>query len=158
MKIASLSFVTIDYVLSDERGEVLQDSKIDGSMAYVHGFDLLIPALERALTGHGVSDRVRITLPPEEAYGFRDPELVELVPLSSFEGSGPIEIGMRVEAFTAQGRAEARVVGLEGDQVRLDRNHPLAERSLTFEIEVLDVRTASAEEIAHARERSPRKR
>ena len=142
--------VTIHYTLTDPDGEVIDSSEGSEPMAYLHGAGNIIPGLEQALTGESAGAKLQVVVNPEQGYGEYEPTLVETVPLSAFEGVDHIEPGMAFEAQGSDGqlrRIEVREV--DDDQAVIDGNHPLAGVELHFEVEVVDVRPASEEEIAH---------
>jgi FKBP-type peptidyl-prolyl cis-trans isomerase SlyD len=109
----------------------------------VHGERRIVPGLERALDGREEGERFHAVVPPEEAYGWPDPERVESVPKSVLDPAGDVRVGMRFEAETPKGIVVATVVALEGDDARIDSNHPLAGKELHFEVHVLAVRKPS---------------
>ncbi len=142
--------VSIDYTLTDTEGGVIDSSEGNEPLSYLHGAGNIIPGLESALHGKTSGASLQVTVPPAEAYGEVHPELIEVVPLSAFQGVEQVEPGMAFEAQGSDGSARRIVVSkVEGDQVTVDANHPLAGMALTFDVTVVDVRTASDEEIAH---------
>jgi FKBP-type peptidyl-prolyl cis-trans isomerase SlyD len=109
----------------------------------------LIPGLEKELEGKKANDKLNAVILPEEAYGSRRDDLLRVVSKEGFQGEEALVEGMRVQLETDRGPAVAVVSGIEGENVTLDLNHPLADVTLHFEVEVLNVREAEAEEIAH---------
>jgi FKBP-type peptidyl-prolyl cis-trans isomerase SlyD len=150
MKIAAGTIVTFEYVLADEHGTVLDSSGDSGPLTYVHGEGRIVPGLERALAGRDEGERFRVVVPPEDAYGWHDPERVEMVPKTSLDPSGAVTPGMRFEAHTEKGIVIATVVGVEGEEARIDANHPLAGTELHFEVRVVSVRKATESETSTA--------
>jgi len=148
MQIGRNTVVSIDYTLTNDAGEVLDSSRDAEPLAYIHGVGQIVPGLETALTGKGVGDAFQIRLPAGEAYGDRDPELVHTATRAQFGGDDP-EIGMQVSADGPDGAEVLTIVAIEGDEVTLDGNHPLAGLPLTFAITVVGVRPATKEELAH---------
>lgn len=140
MKVATGSIVTIEYVLLDERGDVLDSSERSGPLTYVHGEGRIVPGLERALDGRDEGERLHVVVAPEEAYGWPDPDRIDTVPKSVLDPGGDVRVGMRFESQTEKGIVVATVVALEGDEARVDANHPLAGMELHFEVHVLSVR------------------
>ncbi|RME81815.1 MAG: peptidylprolyl isomerase [Zetaproteobacteria bacterium] len=155
MQIAKHTVVTIDYRLTNDRGEVLDTSEGGEPLAYLHGADNLIPGLERELEGHKKGDRVEVTVEPEDAYGEYDPGMTQVVPRSMFEGVDEIEVGMQFQAQTPQGVHIVKIAKVDGDQITIDGNHPLAGERLHFDITVRDVREATPEEIEHGHVHGP---
>jgi FKBP-type peptidyl-prolyl cis-trans isomerase SlyD len=149
MRIAKDTIATIDYELSDASGVGLDSSRDSGPLVYLHGHGAIVPGLEEALEGRSAAEHFQVDVAPERAYGWHDPERVELIPRRALDPDGHVEIGMRFEAETEEGIVVATVVGFEGDDVRVDANHPLAGRELRFDVTVRAVRAATAEEIAH---------
>lgn len=138
----------IEYTLTNAAGETL-DASEGQPLAYLHGHGNMIPGLESALVGKTVGDKFTTTVAPEDAYGEPVEGLIQTVPASMFQGIENIEVGMRFEAQSEQGAHSVEVTALEGDQVTVDGNHPLAGLALTFDIEVVGVRSATEEEIEH---------
>ena len=138
--------VAIHYTLRDEGGEVLDSSPEGQPLEYVHGEGQIIPGLERALEGKEAGEAVAVTVPPDEAYGPRDDQLQQQVPLKLFEGVEKVEPGMRFQAQTPNGTQVITGVAVEGDQVTVDANHPLAGETLSFDVTVERVDEGGAAE------------
>lgn len=143
--------VFIEYVLKNAEGELIDTTEGRGPLGYIHGFNYLIAGLENELNGKKVGDKFDLKLGEEEAYGPYDTELVYIVPKANFEGGEEeLEIGMQVEVNTNQdGNAIALVTNIEGEEVTLDLNHPLAGEELNFSVEVVNIREASQDELDH---------
>lgn len=155
MQISTNKVVHIHYTLTDEAGEVLDSSQGSHPMAYIHGLGNIISGLETALTGRRVGDRFQVSVPPEEAYGLRDDELVQSVPKTAFEGVTEILPGMQFRAESAEGMQLVTVIDVEDDTVMLDGNHPMAGMTLNFDVEITDVRDATTEELDHGHVHGP---
>lgn len=149
MPIAQNDVVSIHYTLKDDADKVLDSSAGGEPLAYLHGHGNLVPGLERALTGHEVGERLKVTVPAADGYGEYDQALVQKVPRRALKGIANLRIGMRLQAGTDHGHHAVTVTHIAGDMVTLDGNHPLAGRNLNFEIEITAVRAASEEELAH---------
>ncbi|HLW22961.1 MAG TPA: peptidylprolyl isomerase [Steroidobacteraceae bacterium] len=149
MQIAADTVVTIHYTLKDEHGAVLDSSAGGEPLAYIQGHGNLVPGLEKALEGKQGGTSVAVTLSPQEGYGSRDATLVRRVPKRSLQGAGEIKSGMQFQARTEDGMRLFTVTGVAGDMVTLDGNHPLADRTLHFDVEVVSVRAATEEELEH---------
>ncbi len=149
MQIAEKSVVSIHYTLTNAEGNVLDSSEGQDPLAYLHGASNIIPGLENALVGKSVGDSLKVTVEPEEGYGPVRDELVQDVDRSAFSGIESIEIGMQFMAQTPWGEQPVTVVKVEGDNITLDGNHPLAGQTLTFDVEVVEVRAATDEEVEH---------
>ena len=134
------------------------DSSAGGEpLAYIQGHGNLVPGLEKALEGKKDGDAVAVTLSPDEGYGTRDEALVQRVPKRSLQGSGEIRKGMQFQAQTDDGMRVFTVTAVVGDMVTLDGNHPLADQTLHFDVEVVSVRAAT-DRRARARTRARRGR
>ena len=155
MRIGSNKVVSVDYTLTGDSGEVLDTSKGHGPLDYLHGTGGIVPGLEEALDGHVPGDRVQVTILPKNAYGERDEKLVDTVPRSAFKGVAKVEKGMQ---FQAQHDGHARIVTVlaaDDQTVHIDANHPMAGRTLHFDVTVVAVREATPEEIAHGHVHGP---
>ncbi len=148
MTIQNDKVALIEYVLTNEHGEQI-DASNGQPLAYLHGHHNLIPGLESKLEGKSVGDKFTANIEADKAYGERDEALVQTVPNSMFQGVEDLEVGMRFEAQSEQGMHSVEITNIEGDQVTVDGNHPLAGMSLTFEVEIMDIREATAEELDH---------
>ena len=150
MQISENTVASIDYKLTDADGQVLDTSEGREPLTYLHGAGNLIPGLESALEGNAPGDTVSVTIDPAEGYGERDENLIQQVPKAAFEGVDQVEAGMRFQATDEQGQGRiVTVTDVADDQVTVDANHPLAGQALNFEVNVVEVREASEEEIEH---------
>jgi FKBP-type peptidyl-prolyl cis-trans isomerase SlyD len=140
MQIADGVVVTLEYVLTDEAGTSIDSSAESGPLTYVHGEKRIIPGLERALAGRSEGERFTVVVPPEQAYGWHDPDRVEWVPRTALDPAGDVHVGMRFESETPKGIVVATVIALQGDDARVDANHPLAGKELHFDVRVITVR------------------
>lgn len=148
MKIEKDKFVTFNYVLKDEKGNVMETSENAGSISYIHGNGYLISGLEKQLEGKTSGDKFSCIIQPEDAYGQRDERLVAKVPLSNFESEAGVEVGMQFQLDIPTGPAIVTVKAVEGDTVTIDGNHELAGMVLGFDIEVTEVRNMTEAEEA----------
>ena len=150
MTIAQHKVVSIHYKVADAANSEVIDSSEDGDpMTYLHGAQNIIPGLEQALEGKAVGDILEVTVTAEEAYGEYSEDRIQQVPIEAFEGMEKIEPGMMVTAETEGGQVNLVVTEVDETTVTVDANHPLAGKSLTFEVTVEEVRDASEEEIEH---------
>ena len=149
MQIDKHTVVTIDYTLTNDQGEVIDTSENSQPLAYLHGTGNIIPGLEEALEGKSSGDEVQVSIPPEKAYGEHDDQLKQVVPRDRFEGVEQLEPGMQFQAQTEGGVRIVTISAIDGDDVTVDANHPLAGETLHFEVAVREVREASSEEIEH---------
>lgn len=142
--------VSMHYKLTDNDGNVLDSSEGAEPLDYLHGVGNLIPGLEKALTGKVEGESVQVKVEPAEAYGEVMPELIEIVQKTAFQGVDSIEAGMAFEAQGPDGAMQHVVVKkVEGDEVTVDANHPLAGVVLNFDVTIISVREATEEEVAH---------
>ena len=155
MEIAADRVVLIHYTLKDDDGKVLDSSAGGDPLAYIQGHGNLVPGLEKALEGKTDGNRISVTLSPAEGYGSRSQSLVQRVPKRSLQGSGEVRKGMQFRAQTDEGVRLFTVTALVGDMVTLDGNHPLADQTLHFDVEVVEVRGATAEELEHGHVHGP---
>jgi FKBP-type peptidyl-prolyl cis-trans isomerase SlyD len=149
MQIADNTAVSIHYTLTNDDGEVL-DSSIDrDALVYLHGSGNIISGLENALKGKSVGDKFNVRIAAEDAYGEFADEMIQIISRSMFEGIDNIEVGMQFHADVNYGTGVVTVVDIDGDNITIDGNHPLAGQALTFNVEVVDIRPATKDEITH---------
>lgn len=141
--------VTIEYTLRDDDGNVLDTSRGRAPMVYLHGHGNLIPGLERELSGQAAGAELNVSVAPADAYGEHDPEKIQVVPRSAFAGIDQIEPGMQFQAEGPAGRTVVTIAEVDGDSITVDGNHPLAGKTLHFEVAIEALREGTAEEIAH---------
>ncbi len=149
MKIENQSVVSLNYILRDAAGEILDQNSEGEPLTYLHGASNIISGLEDALEGRQAGDSFKVEIPPKQGYGEKDPALVKQVPKSRFKEAEHLREGVQFEIETPQGTQTYTVTGIEENTVRLDGNHPLAGKTLHFEIEVLHLRQATEEELHH---------
>jgi FKBP-type peptidyl-prolyl cis-trans isomerase SlyD len=154
-KVAAGKVVTFRYTLTGEDGEVLDQSDMTG-MPYLHGAGNIVPGLEREMEDRLVGDKFRAVIPPEDAYGDRDAPL-QKIPRGAFPDDMQIEVGMQLlaQADDDEDPIPLWVVGTDAEAIEVDLNHPLAGMTLTFEVEVIGIREATDEELAHGHVHGP---
>lgn len=141
--------VSLNYVLTVE-GEEIARTEEGEPMEYLHGAENIVPGLEAALTGKTLGDRVSVTLSPADAYGDYDDENVEELDREDVPNADELEAGMIIEVEDEEGYTYlATVREISGDVVVLDYNPPLAGKTLTYDVEVVGLREADEEELAH---------
>jgi len=155
MQIAKNKVVSIDYTLKNDDGQILDSSEGREPLNFIHGNGHLIPGLEEALEGKTKGEKLNVSIPPEKGYGLRSDEMIHAVDRSNFEKDASIEVGMQFQAQMDQGMQMLTVVKVEDDKITLDGNHPLADQTLNFDVDVKDVREASAEELEHGHVHGP---
>jgi len=144
------SIVRMHSKLSDNDGNVIDRSESSKPLSYLHGAGNIIPGLEKALTGKELGDSVQVKIEPAEGYGEVDPELIKIIEKSAFEGVETLEAGMTFEAKAPDGTSQQIIIKkVEGDNVTIDTNHPLAGIVLNFDIDIVEVREATKEELEH---------
>ena len=149
MQIAERTVASFHYTLTNDAGEVLDSSQGGQPLVYLHGVGNIVPGLEQAMTGRTVGDRFEVKVAPEDGYGLPNDFMIQVVPRAAFQGVDELEVGMQFQAQTPQGPMSVVVAKIEGDEVTVDGNHPLAGQNLNFAIEITDVRDASLEEVMH---------
>ena len=149
MVIADQKVVSIHYRLSNDDGQLIQESSGGEPLSYVHGAGNIIPGLESALSGKTAGDKLNVNVNPEQGYGTRDDALIQELSRDVFEGVEDVQEGMQFQAHSEQGTRVITVTKVDGERITVDGNHPLAGQTLNFEVEVDSVRDATAEEIAH---------
>lgn len=149
MKIANDLAVAIHYTLTDDQGETLDSSAGAEPLTYLHGHLNIIPGLESALDGLAVGDKKQVTVQPAEGYGEFDESLVQDVPREMFTGVDQIEPGMAFEVDGPDGHHLVEVTKVEEETITIDGNHALAGKVLNFDVEVVEVRAATEEELQH---------
>ncbi len=155
MKIEPGTVVSFHYTLRNEEGTELETSRGSDPSIYLHGFKNIIPGLESAMTGHEVGDVFSISVPPEKAYGIHNPERVQRVPTKHLVFKGKLQAGKVVQLNTSEGKRAVTVLKAGRHSADIDGNHPLAGQSLTFDIEITELRPATREEMAHRHAHGP---
>ena len=155
MTIAKDKVAIIDYTLTDDEGNTLDQSE-NGEFAYIHGANNIIPGLEKALEGKTGGDEAKVTVAPAEGYGELDPNAIQKIPRNMFPEDMEIQSGMQFQAQSPEGAMMVLTVAdIEGDTVIADANHALAGKMLHFDVKVISVRDASAEEMEHGHVHGP---
>ena len=147
--------VTFHYTLTDADGEEMESSRERDPMTYLHGGNNIIVGLEKALQGRKTGDTFEVTVGPEEAYGAIKEANIQRIPLKKLKGVGKILPGQVLNLQTKDGPVQVTVVKVGRFNVDVDANHPLAGETLTFNIEITEVREASTEEVAHGHVHGP---
>ena len=155
MQIANNMAVSIHYTLFNDDGDVIDSSVGHDALVYLHGQGNIISGLEQALLGKSKGDKLNVRIDPEDAYGSFMEERVQVIPRSMFEGVDDLEVGMQFHADVSSGPGVVSIIAIDGDDITIDGNHPLAGQALTFDVEIVDIRPASGEEIAHGHIHGP---
>lgn len=155
MEIEKDSVVTMHYTLTSPDGEVLDSSREREPLAYLHGHKNIIPGLENRLEGETSGKSLQVRIPAIEGYGEHDPKKILPATRQQFPPEADLQVGMQFQANGPQGPMVVRVQKIEGEEVTLDANHPLAGIDLTFDVDIVDVRDATYEEIEHGHVHGP---
>lgn len=155
MSIEDRKAVSFHYTLTNDEGEELESSRERDPMVYLHGYRNIIPGLETAMTGRDVGDTFQVTVEPAQAYGERNPNSVQRISAKHFPDVKRLSPGQLVSLKTKQGPIQATIVKVGRFNVDVDANHPLAGKTLTFDVEITDIRDATQEEIDHGHVHGP---
>jgi FKBP-type peptidyl-prolyl cis-trans isomerase SlyD len=149
MKICKNKVVVMHYAVSDSEDTLIDSSYDDKPLAIIHGTGYLIPGLEDALVDHQVGDKFDVEVAAVQAYGERFDDYVQTVPKSLFAGIDDLAVGSQLRATTDDGEQTVIVIDVQDDDITVDGNHPLAGLNLKFEVDILEIRDATEEELAH---------
>ncbi len=149
MKITQACAVTIHYQLKDDENRIVESSFDSEPMLYLHGAQNMIPGLEAELEGKTIGDKIEASIEAKDGYGEYHDGLRQEVPLDAFGDVEDIVPGMRFIAETEMGQRPVQVVEVKDNVAVVDGNHPLAGQRLHFNVEVVDIRKATEEELAH---------
>lgn len=156
MRIAKGRVVDIDYSLHLGDGKVVDQSDPGEPLTYLHGEGEIVPGLESALEGLDVGDRKQVVVPPASGYGDHDPRGLQQVPRQAFPADFQPEVGMELSAQGPDGDEVAFVIQrVEPELITIDLNHPLAGKTLHFDVTVREVREATPEELEHGHAHGP---
>ncbi len=148
MKIAANKVITINYILKDGEGGLIEESN-DSGFAYLHGHSNILPNLEAKLDNLTIGNKFDLTLAPEDAYGEYSEAKTEIISREAF-GDQELKVGMQFHAEGEDGNPIMITINeVQGDAVTIDGNSPLAGITLNYSVEVMDIRDATAEELNH---------
>ncbi len=142
---------TVHYVLKNKLGELVDTSEGGEPLHFVYGCPQIIKGIQEAVKDRSVGDCLEVTVPPSMAYGEHRDDLVRKVPRSLFEGVDDLQVGMKFQTNTGDQAQIVKVIGIDGNLVTVDANHPLAGFTLYFDLEIVGRRSATADEIAQGR-------
>ena len=149
MLISKDTVVSLHYTLKDAEGELVDTSRDTTPMDYLHGAGNIVPGLEKALEGQSTGNSLSVVVEPAEGYGEYNPQLIQELPKNMFTGVDTLEIGMEFHAQAPDGSMQiVEVKSIDGDDVTIDGNHPMAGETLHFDIEVIGVRKATEDELS----------
>ncbi len=155
MNITKDSVVSFHYQMADAEGNVLETSAGNDPTVYLQGHGAMMQGIEDALEGKAAGDEVSVTLTPEQAYGMPKPNSQMRIPRKHLLNKGKLQVGQIVQVNTDNGARQATVVKVGLKTVDIDSNHPLAGKTLAFQLNVVDVREATAEEKSHGHVHAP---
>lgn len=149
MQITNNTAVSIHYTLTNDAGEELDSTSGGEPMVYLHGSGNIITGLEKALHNKNTGDKIDVRVEAAEAYGKFSDDLIQVVSREMFDGIETIEVGMQFQTSANSGSGIITVVQVDGENITIDGNHPLAGEALNFAVEIVNVRLATKEEISH---------
>lgn len=141
--------VTFHYTLRDPSGRVLDSSAGGEPISYLEGAGQIIDGLDEQLRSIAAGEKTRVLVPAKKAYGERDPAQVQRVKRAMLPVEGELNIGDQFQTDTDRYAPVVTVQAIEGDEVVLDGNHPLAGVDLTFDVQIVGVRAPTTEELQH---------
>lgn len=154
MQIEKHKVVGIDYTLTNESGQVVDQSKEGFPLYYIQGIGNLIPGLEEALEGKSTGDSLKVSIPPDKAYGEKQSDLIQQVEKAAF-GDQAVAVGMQFTASAGDHQYNVMITDVNDTHVTVDANHPLAGQTLHFDVTVQEIRDAHPEEISHGHVHGP---
>ena len=149
MQIQKDSVVYFHYTLNGEDGKVFETSNNSHPMTFLYGHGNILPALEAEFTDKKEGDQFQVTLPPEKAYGLRNEESMQRIPIKHLANKKNLRVGMSAKVNTEKGMRDVTIIKVGKFNVDVDTNHPLAGLTLTFDISIETVRAAEEEELTH---------
>ncbi|MDC7225444.1 MAG: peptidylprolyl isomerase [Spirochaetales bacterium] len=147
MKITNETTVTINYKVSEQNGEVLEQTEFGKPITYLQGLEMMLPAVEEAMEGRIPGDSVKIELKAEEAFGERHDDLLTDIPKADFEDASELSIGQDIIVGNGEEEVIMTIVNIGDEAVTLDGNHPFAGKDIVFELDVLDVHKTTDEDL-----------
>lgn len=156
MNITKDAVVAIHYTLRNDAGEVIDSSQGRDPLYYLQGHQNIIVGLEEKLEGKAIGEKMMVSVSPEKGYGVHDPQMIQDVPRDRFQGVDNIQAGMQFQAQGPHGGVQiVTVTEVTEESVKVDANHALAGQNLHFEVEIMEVREATADEISHGHVHGP---
>lgn len=138
---------TLNYWLKNDAGDVVDTSEGGTPMVFMTGSKNVISGIQKAVQSRSEGDRFDAVIPPELAYGRHNPDLLSIVSASVFDGIDAVVPGMKFQTNTGSEAQIVQVVKVDGDQITVDANHPLAGLTMNFELEIISLRQASTQEV-----------
>ena len=156
MKVSKDSVVSLEYRLHLGDGQVVDESEPGQPLAYMHGRGQIVPGLEGQLEGMSAGESKKVVVPPSQGYGEHDPRGLQEVPREMFPPNANLQAGITISAQTADGDViPITIRELKGEKVVVDLNHPMAGKTLHFDVTVREVRAATDEEKEHGHAHGP---
>lgn len=150
MKVGKDTVVGIEYALHLGDGAIIDRSDAGQPMRYLHGQGQIVPGLEKALEGKEPGTEAKVVVSPDEGYGDRDDQAVRTIPREAFPPDAPISVGAEFVVVDDQhNQVPLKITAVTDGNVTVDFNHPLAGKTLHFNVKVVDVRAATSEELEH---------
>ena len=149
MNVSKDYVVYYHFTLKDESGELIETSEGDKPLIYLHGYDNIIPGLEKAMDGRSEGDDFSITVPPEEAYGHTQEGAEKRISIKHLKGSKKWKAGMSGFVETENGFQQVKLLKVGKFMADVDLNHPLTGKTLNYDVQITKIREATQEEIAH---------
>jgi FKBP-type peptidyl-prolyl cis-trans isomerase SlyD len=149
MQITNNTAVSIHYTLTNDAGEKIDSTDGGEPMVYLHGRGNIITGLEKALHSKNPGDKFNVRVEAADAYGEFSDDMIQTISIEMFDGIDKVEAGMQFHTAANSGSGIITVLKVDGDDVTIDSNHPLAGQALNFDVEIISVRLATKEEISH---------
>lgn len=149
MQVVNNTAVSILYTLTNDAGEEIDSTSGGEPMVYLHGSGNIISGLEKALHSKNVGDKFSVRIEAAEAYGEFNDDMIQVISREMFDGIDNLEVGMQFHAAVNSGSSVITVIKVDGDDITIDGNHPMAGQALNFDVEVVAVRLATKEELSH---------
>jgi FKBP-type peptidyl-prolyl cis-trans isomerase SlyD len=150
MPLKSNQVITINFILKDTDGNIIEETTKENPFSFISGGSQILPKLEENIGEMLIGSKRTVTLSPEDAYGIYDDGAIQQVTRSEFPEDTDIEEGMTFIADSPDGHQMPFVIkSVEGENIKIDFNHPLAGQTLTFDLELLNLRDATIEELSH---------
>ena len=150
MAIEQNKVITMNFTLTDDHGNVLDSTEKGGPFSYISGSNMVLPKLEEAVNGMLIGSKKALKLEAKDGYGNYNDDAIQVVGKENFPEDFVLEVGMEYMASNPDGVQMPFVISnVDGEEITVDFNHPLAGKNLNFDIELLNVRDATAEELSH---------
>jgi FKBP-type peptidyl-prolyl cis-trans isomerase SlyD len=149
MQISNNTAVTIHYTLTNDTGEEIDTTRGSEPLVYLHGNGSIIVGLEKALSNKKTGDKFNVRVEATDGYGEFSEDMIQVISREMFDGIDNLEVGMQFNAAVNSGTSIITITKIDGNDVTIDGNHPLAGQALNFDVEIVNVRLATKDEISH---------